>query len=168
MVMEASCDPILPWIKPGWIGCEIGVAQGDSALRFLENGVRFMYLVDPWADYDGLLDKYTPGSYEEAMRKLSPYASKHAHLRMTSAEAARYIPPILDFCWLDGNHRYEWVKSDLELYWPLIKSGGIMCGHDYTDNADTCQVMTAVNEFWAKQGLAGIATPLPCWILRKP
>lgn len=165
----ADCEPILPYIKPGWIGVEIGVAEGNSAVAFLKHGVRFMYLIDPWADYDGLLDKVTPGSYEKAMQQLSPYAGKHAHLRMTSEEAAQYIPAV-HFVWIDGNHRYEWVKKDLELYWPKIAPGGILCGHDYTNNDDTCQVMRAVEDFAALQQLDIWTQPniSSCWVIHKP
>jgi hypothetical protein len=167
----ADCEPILPYIKPGWIGVEIGVSQGHSAKALLDHGVRFLYLIDPWADYEGLLDKYTPGAYEEAMERLSPYAGKHAHLRMTSAEASQYVPGNLDFVWIDGNHRYEWVKSDLELYWPKIKTGGVMCGHDYTNNEDTCQVKRAVDEF-CPTGRMRMADNVPvsdssCWVIQK-
>lgn len=163
----ASCNDVLPWIRPDMIGCEIGVAQGDSALAFFEHGVRFMYLVDPWAPYEGCLEQHNPNDYKTAMDRLSPYAGRHAHLRMKSEDAAQYIPPILDFVFIDGNHQYEYVKRDLELYWPLIKHGGIMCGHDYTDNADTCQVMRAVTEFRNEHGIDGIELPLPSWVISK-
>lgn len=163
----ASCNEVLPWIKAGWIGAEIGVAGGESAQAFLEHGVRFLYLIDPWAPYDGLLETFPDTDYKTAMDRLSPYASRHAHLRMKSEDAAQYIPPILDFVWIDANHRYEYVKRDLELYWPKIKIGGIMCGHDYTDNADTCQVMTAVNEFVKEHGINGMSLPLPSWVIGK-
>ncbi len=104
------------------------------------------------------------GGYHQCAARLSPYASHHAFLVMPSSEAAQYIPPV-DFVWVDGNHAYEYVKSDLELYWPLIRAGGIMCGHDYTNN-ETCQVHRAVNEFATAHGLS-IETVVPCWVIRK-
>ncbi len=166
----ADVDTCLPFIQPGWVGVEIGVSEGNSALALFEHGVRFLWLVDPWADYEGLIDKVTPGAYEECMRKLAPFAGRHSHLKMASAEAVQYIPPPVDFVWVDGNHRYEWVKSDLELYWPLIKKGGTLCGHDYTDNADTCQVKRAVLEFCNARGLRLITFPneSSCWVVRRP
>jgi predicted O-methyltransferase YrrM len=171
--MSADCESILPYIKPGWIGVEIGVSRGQSALALFEHGVRFLWLVDPWAPYDGdpQSPEYHESVYRIAMTTLAPYGGKHAHLRMVSAEAARYIPAPVDFVFVDGDHRYEWVKKDLELYWPKIRPGGKLCGHDYTDNADTCQVKRAVDEFYGScNGAMFQAFPdvSSCWIIHKP
>jgi predicted O-methyltransferase YrrM len=37
----------------------------------------------------------------------------------------------LDFIFIDGDHRYDFIKQDIELYYPKLKNGGIICGHDY-------------------------------------
>jgi Methyltransferase domain len=163
----ADCEAILPWIKPGWIGAEIGVAQGNSALRLLQHGVKFLYLIDPWKNYEDLLDKVYPEAYYECMEKLSPYASRHGTLKMTSVEASRYVPPQLDFVWVDGNHRFMWVFDDLVRYWPKIKTGGVMCGHDYTDNSDSCQVKSAVDHFVHFNCLQPAHLVNSCWVIPK-
>jgi predicted O-methyltransferase YrrM len=172
----ADVDSILPYIHPGWKGVEIGVSYGQSSLALFLHGVRFLWLVDPWAPYEG--DLRTPEHhqtvYREAMERLSPYAGRHSHLRMRSADAAKYIPPPVDFVFIDGDHRYEAVKDDCERYWPLILPGGILCGHDYTDNADTCQVKRAVGEFanaiFHQRGRVEVVT-FPdissCWLIHK-
>lgn len=36
----------------------------------------------------------------------------------------------LDFIFIDGNHMYEAVKMDLEIYSKLVRSGGIIALHD--------------------------------------
>jgi predicted O-methyltransferase YrrM len=36
----------------------------------------------------------------------------------------------LDFLFIDGNHMYEAVKMDFELYAPLVRKGGIIALHD--------------------------------------
>ena len=33
--------------------------------------------------------------------------------------------------YIDGNYAYDFVKRDIQLYWPLIEEGGFLCGHDY-------------------------------------
>tara|TARA_R110002020_G_scaffold111441_1_gene257100 strand:+ start:4312 stop:4971 length:660 start_codon:yes stop_codon:yes gene_type:complete len=35
-----------------------------------------------------------------------------------------------DAVFIDGNHSYEYVKKDLENYWPKVRSGGIVALHD--------------------------------------
>lgn len=36
----------------------------------------------------------------------------------------------VDFLFIDGDHHYEAVKRDLDLYGPLVRSGGIIAFHD--------------------------------------
>jgi len=37
----------------------------------------------------------------------------------------------LDFIYIDGNHTYNSVKEDMELWFPKLKKGGLFAGHDY-------------------------------------
>ena len=54
-----------------------------------------------------------------------------------------------DVVYIDGSHKYEDVMKDLELYYPKVKGGGIICGHDYA--APHPEVVKAVDEFFGKQ-----------------
>jgi predicted O-methyltransferase YrrM len=36
----------------------------------------------------------------------------------------------VDFLFIDGDHSYEGVKKDFEMYSPLVKKGGIIVFHD--------------------------------------
>jgi cephalosporin hydroxylase len=38
----------------------------------------------------------------------------------------------VDLVYIDGDHSYEAVNKDIELYLPKIKQGGILAGHDYS------------------------------------
>lgn len=35
-----------------------------------------------------------------------------------------------DFFFIDADHKYGSVKEDIELWYPKVKKGGILCGHD--------------------------------------
>jgi predicted O-methyltransferase YrrM len=37
----------------------------------------------------------------------------------------------IDLIYIDGNHSYSAVKEDLEIWFPKIKSGGYITGHDF-------------------------------------
>ncbi len=167
-----SCANILPYIEPGWVGVEIGVQWGISAVAFVQHGC-FMYLVDPWVAYgsvEGLpkWDAIQEEIFSECRSRLDPYDDgRHfAILRMRSADAARYIPNHLDFVWVDGDHSYAGVANDMETYWPKIRRGGILCGHDYGENAD-CEVKIAVDEFAELNSKKSFEKRLPCWVIRK-
>ena len=166
--MAASVEPLLPYIKPDWIGVEIGVAEGDSAVALFGHGVKFLYMIDPWAPYpeDGRAD-FHEERFRQALERTTPHCGRRAHLRMTSAEAARFVPPQLDFVWIDGNHQYEFVKSDIDLYWPKIKPGGLLCGHDYCNSPPHCRVKDAVDD-WVRGAGLPLEVAVPCWLVRKP
>ena len=36
----------------------------------------------------------------------------------------------VDFIYIDGDHNYEGVKKDFEMYSPLVRKGGIIAFHD--------------------------------------
>lgn len=48
---------------------------------------------------------------------------------------------LLDYILIDGDHTYDGVKKDFELYNPLVKKGGLIVFHDIAvHNGSTCQV----------------------------
>jgi hypothetical protein len=51
-----------------------------------------------------------------------------------------------DFIYIDSCHLYNAVKSDLNIFLPKLKEGGLMSGHDYL-SFDNFGVIQAVNEF---------------------
>jgi hypothetical protein len=63
----------------------------------------------------------------------------------------------LDFVYIDGDHSYEFVSTDIKAWWPKVQSGGILAGHDYTpgnsDYGHTYGVIQAVTEFAEKHAL---------------
>ena len=49
----------------------------------------------------------------------------------TSEEASKQFEDnSLDVVFIDADHRYEYVKQDIELWYPKVKPGGLICGHD--------------------------------------
>lgn len=85
------------------------------------------------------------------------------HLRSVEAAVAMRrlgMEQHIDLLFVDGDHRYECVKADLEAWLPLVKPGGVVCGHDWTREED---VARAVREFLPDaQGAVG-----GMWLARK-
>ena len=61
--------------------------------------------------------------------------------------AATYKNDSLDFVFIDGDHRYEFVKADIESWISKVKCGGIISGDDYGWCSD---VLKAVREFFGE------------------
>lgn len=55
---------------------------------------------------------------------------------------------ILDFLFIDGDHTYEGVKQDFEMYSPFVKSGGIIALHDINDTQRHRNRNVYVSKFW--------------------
>jgi SAM-dependent methyltransferase len=48
----------------------------------------------------------------------------------SAAAASLYPDETFDFVFIDGDHRYLKVLKDIDAWWPKVKQGGILSGHD--------------------------------------
>jgi len=112
------------YCPPNSVGVEIGVKQAVTTSHILKHSknLRFLYAIDPWIDDDKM--------YFNAQKRIHSNP-KLMILRMTSNAAARFVPNGLDFVFIDGDHSYEQVLADLNNWVPKLKSGGMLCGHDW-------------------------------------
>lgn len=56
-----------------------------------------------------------------------------------------------DLLFIDGAHHYEQVKRDILNYWPKLKIGSILLGHDYTHHKQHQGIVKAANEAFGKR-----------------
>ncbi len=134
------------------IGAEIGVYLGDNA-EFILNvlNMQKLYLIDPFDpnnDFEGYCKPKLSKVKQRTLDRFEPYADKVKWLFHTSDDAIPFITEPLHFVYIDGNHSYSYVKRDLEHYWHLVRSGGVISGHDYANRAKPpIQARMAVDEF---------------------
>lgn len=55
----------------------------------------------------------------------------------------------LDFLFIDGDHSYEGVKADFEMYSPLVRAGGMVAFHDVAQDSPAIKVQKFWNEIKA-------------------
>ena len=114
---------------------EIGSARGKSActvgMALRRNGGGKLYAIDPhsptnWNDTDSVdtfaiinqnLQKAGVTGFVEIVRK-------------TSTEAARDWDKKIDLIFIDGDHSFEGVKADWELFLPHLGEFGVAVFHD--------------------------------------
>lgn len=130
---------------------EIGVAGGvTSALVFRNFPNVMMWLIDPYEDYQRQSADAMRQLLTLALVNTQVYRDRRRFLVMPSVDAAELMPDgSLDLVFIDGDHTYHAVRSDLNAWWPKLKgTGGIMCGDDYRPKLPG--VKKAVDE-WAQQ-----------------
>jgi predicted O-methyltransferase YrrM len=73
---------------------------------------------------------------------------KDSHDERTLREVRRLSEPV-DFLFIDGDHSYGGVSRDLEMYGPLVRSGGLIAFHDIVPpHADGHGDPGEVPKFW--------------------
>jgi len=127
-------------------GAEIGVQNGLYSKILLDNWKgSCLFSIDAWKHFpkDDYIDKANCEDeqhldlYADTTLKLRKFGERSIIWRMTSEEAAKIMPDkTLDFCYIDADHSYDGVIQDLELWIPKIKSGGIICGHDFITDGE--------------------------------
>lgn len=133
---------------------EVGCYSGESSEIFLKSGkISHINCVDPWDDemIASYLKNYTPMCIVESVfdSRLKMYEDQFTKYKLTSIDASGlFEDESFDFVYLDGNHEYESIKADIELWLPKIKSGGWLGGHDYYHTFPG--VIKAVNEKFGK------------------
>lgn len=128
------------------VGAEIGTEFGYNAYNIMKVlPIKKLYCIDPYEFHDGYQHHKEASAYNIMMKaqlRLEQFGKKVEFIRKKSKDAIKDIP-MLDFIYIDGDHRYKAVKKDLELYYPKVKEGGIVGGHDsYSD-----EVQRAVMEY---------------------
>lgn len=183
-------------------GAEVGVKTGQHAAVLLTHwkSCQSMKLIDLWAqqpdhaNYHDLanVDNATQQSnLERTQTRLQSWAHKIEYFRMYSVQAAaRIANHSLDFIFIDARHDYCGVKEDLDAFYPKLRPGGILAGHDYLDAAEmrkqsprqdwsicadgsihTGAVKGAVEDFALQWGLVisvVYADRWPSWMIQKP
>jgi len=118
-------------------GVEIGVHVARNSYNIATLlPIKKLYLIDPYTKYeqDGAAanpDTDTGFIKRTAHRRMNLFKDKIVWIEDYSGKAVDRVPDDLDFVYIDGNHDYEFVKKDIELYYPKVKKGGVIGGHDF-------------------------------------
>ena len=126
-------------LYPNGKGVEIGVFKGEFSKEILNSWNGTLYMVDVWR---GLDEGYEDASnqhgysnaYTETMKNISGLEDRGIMIRATSEESSKlFLDESIDFIYIDANHAYDYVKDDINFWFPKLKKGGLFSGHDYLD-----------------------------------
>lgn len=116
-------------------GVEVGVAEGHYSEVLCKSIPNLELLcVDPWHRYSGNpwahSQEHQDFSKAETERKLKGYNAKL--IQDYSMNAVRDVPEnSLDFCYIDGNHFFDYAMGDLIEWSKRVRSGGIVALDDF-------------------------------------
>lgn len=143
------------------LGVEIGCYDGWFASAILNtwNG-RKLYLVDAWKPYNDPENTGAEGQllhFMNAVNEMDKFGDRACIIRDKSEEASTlFAPESLDFVYIDADHTQSGICKDLACWFPKVKWGGVVSGHDYFDGnryGFDCRVKTVVDEFFAQAHL---------------
>lgn len=149
---------------------EVGTWKGMSAVymavEIINSGKNIKFdCIDTWEyikEQKDIEESLYNGLYEIFLKNIEPVKDIITPIRGISWECAnKYENNSLDFIFIDAGHDYESVKKDINSWYPKLKKGGIISGHDY--NQPTCGVKKAVDEFIN----GNIIENNGCWIYKK-
>ena len=120
-------------LPQGFTACEIGSYLGAST-TFLAVGASArggtLHCVDTW-DNRAMGVETACDTYAAFLRNTEPFRDRITIHRGESSAMAAAVPQLLDLLFIDGDHAYTTVKSDLVLYLPKLKPGGLLLLHDF-------------------------------------
>lgn len=120
------------------IACEIGTFEGIHAHQMIKTlNIKKLYIIDPYEKYeeyknDGSFSKVLIAK-KKAHKLLEKYSDKIVWVEKYSDDALNDIKEEIDFLYIDGNHYSPFIDNDIKNYFPLVKEGGIISGHDYSE-----------------------------------
>jgi len=122
---------------------EIGTFEGELADFILQNSTNSkLYCIDPYVSYEEYNDTMNTivgdYTYSVTYNKLkNKYGERIQFIRKFSKDAVNDIPNQIDFLYIDGNHSYQYVFNDLQLFYNKVKNNCYIIGDDAIDIDNT-------------------------------
>lgn len=134
------------------IAAEVGVAEGFFSRDLLAEGIELLYSIDYWDHIPGIAgDGNQPKHWHQknfhaTKERLKPFGLRSIILKGKSKDMAEKVPDdTLGLLYIDCDHSYYGVISDLITWESKVVNGGIIAGHDFINPA--YQVKQAVEDF---------------------
>ena len=112
---------------------EVGCLAGEATAYFVQ-WMSKVHVIDPW----DLWQKYWPGGVlmtdieTEFKERLTERNNVKVYKGFSTQIAKEFEDNSLDFVYIDADHSYQAVKADIVVWYPKVKDGGFLGGHDYS------------------------------------
>ena len=152
------------------IGTYKGASAAGMAVEIINSNKKITFDTYDIFDKDVAKNNMTGGmnddAEEEARKNLLPVKDFVNIFKLSSIEASKkYKDESLDFVFIDGSHIYKHILEDINHWYPKVKKGGILSGHDLNKNAP--QVEQAVTLFCELNNQSFYKESRMCWRIDK-
>jgi hypothetical protein len=142
-----------------WLGCStaymiVEIVNSNKNIQFdvVDTWQGSSEVEQAWA-YKDVLEQNDGCAYDLFIKNMGDAIQHINPIKMESTQAAAlYGDESLDFIFIDACHSYQSVKEDLKAWYPKLKKGGCIAGHDY----GLYGVGAAVNEFFGAKNIKTI------------
>jgi predicted O-methyltransferase YrrM len=140
---------------------EVGAWMGRSTKVLSDNTPGTVWAVDHWLgsiEHQPCDSKAVWAAFQQNLTA-EIFCGKVVPIMMHSVSAAKFFADqshYFDMVFVDASHDYDNVRADILAWKPLVKSGGILCGHD----ASHPPIMQATHEL-----LPGVRHEHSMWVI---
>jgi predicted O-methyltransferase YrrM len=151
------------------VGIEIGTDDASTAAYLLAtNPHLFLHTIDPYEAYidwngNNMNETNRKNTWNLYLNKMQKYIDENRtlhHMEYSDTAVSKFDDESVDFVFIDGLHTYEQVLIDCHNYYPKVKPGGIISGHDFNVIEG---VNRAVKEFASEVGKNILQTQYDVW-----
>lgn len=157
------------------VGAWMGMSTAHMASLIRDSGKKIkFYTIDTWEG------SFNEQCHIDVVMKNGGSIFNLFYKNLQELKLLEYVTPIIssstkaldyiennkfDFVMIDGNHTSEFVKKDVEYYWPLIKDGGFLTG----DDVGWINLLKTVEDYFAKinKKVNIHEKDKNCWVVQK-
>jgi hypothetical protein len=120
---------------------EVGVFEAEYSKEIIARNPKELYLIDPWLhqsievypdDHSNRIKHDFNSIYNYVCSKFSEDKRVTIIRGYSFFEASKFENESLDFVYIDAIHTFESCLCDVVSWYPKVRPGGWLCGHDYT------------------------------------
>jgi predicted O-methyltransferase YrrM len=158
-VFDQCIDQLSQKLQRPLVVVEIGAWLGKSSHYLVDRHSEKcdIFIVDTWQGSDDEMETNHKLADErdifvDFMKNMKIHYGKFTPIRALSTDAANIFEDhSVDFIFIDGDHSYHGVKSDIKAWLPKLAIQGIIAGHDYSGSFPG--VVVAVNEKFGHENI---------------
>jgi hypothetical protein len=156
--------------------CELGVFNGDNFMQMIMHDPKLAVAIDTWQDngtHPRKMDDYTQKEFDKQYAYFKGRVADKPFVKIvrdfTTKAARQFDDNFFDLVFIDADHTFEGCYLDLLTWYPKIKPGKFLTGHDYGHRIRRkFGVYDAVNKFAEEHNLEIARFGHSNWAIVKP